>query len=272
MTVFEFETGRSQEVRSVLAAGFREMAEVRRSPSPRTPRRWRRTSWRPARIAFLSCRQAARDARRAGRDLERIADDVIMPADARFGDPIVTDMETANGPAIKVKQFPSWWCRNLQRRSSRSTLFAHLWIGPTPDIFVGVQAWFASPVEAELAEEALDQLASSINVCLRAPSIQVERSHPGVRYRLAVPDGWTSFPVQAARLRPAIAGGCFADSRTDLGTRQSPCAAERRTSWCSSRSRPESSTPSSSLSFRLTCQVPITATLPCRARATASAR
>ena len=33
-------------------------------------------------------------------------------------------------------------------------------------------------------------------------TIQVERSHPGVRYRLAVPDGWTSFPVQAARLRP----------------------------------------------------------------------
>ena len=83
-------------------------------------------------------------------------------------------------------------------------------------------------------------------------TIQVERSHPGVRYRLAVPDGWTSFPVQAARLRPAIAGGCFADSRTDLGMRQSPCAAERRTSWCSSRSRPESSTPSSYLSFRLT--------------------
>ena len=49
------------------------------------------------------------------------------------------------------------------------TLFAYLWIGPTPDIFVGVQAWFASPVEAELAEEALDQLASSINVRLGAP-------------------------------------------------------------------------------------------------------
>ena len=48
------------------------------------------------------------------------------------------------------------------------TLFAHS-VGPTPDIFVGVQAWFASPVEAELAEEALDQLASSINVRLRAP-------------------------------------------------------------------------------------------------------
>ena len=35
-------------------------------------------------------------------------------------------------------------------------------------------------------------------------TVQVERSHPGVRYRLAVPDGWMTFPVQAARLRPAI--------------------------------------------------------------------
>ena len=102
--------------------------------------------------------------------LERIADDVIMPADARFGEPIVTDMETANGPAIKVKQFPIVVVSEpAEAEQQVYTLFAYLWIGPTPDIFVGVQAWFASPVEAELAEEALDQLASSMNVRLRAP-------------------------------------------------------------------------------------------------------
>ena len=162
----------SREVRSVLAAGFREMAESARrlafSEDAETMAAYilaPGADCLPVSVVKLHVIRAEPDA-----TLERIADDVIMPADARFGDPVVTDMETANGPAIKVKQFPIVVMSEPDDAEQQVyTLFAYLWIGPTPDIFVGVQAWFASPVEAELAEEALDQLASSINVRLGAP-------------------------------------------------------------------------------------------------------
>jgi hypothetical protein len=35
-------------------------------------------------------------------------------------------------------------------------------------------------------------------------TLRVERTPPGVRYRFAIPDGWTAFPAQAANLRPAV--------------------------------------------------------------------
>lgn len=35
-------------------------------------------------------------------------------------------------------------------------------------------------------------------------TVRVEHSHPGVRYRLAIPDGWATFPAQPASLRPAL--------------------------------------------------------------------
>ena len=102
--------------------------------------------------------------------LERAAEEVVLPEAARFGDPILQEMETANGPAVKLKQF-AIVDDDSQDGSEQQvhTVLVYLWLGPTPDLLVFVRAWFASPVEAELAEEALDELASSISVRLRAP-------------------------------------------------------------------------------------------------------
>ena len=103
-------------------------------------------------------------------------------------------------------------------------------------------------------------------------TIQVERSHPGVRYRLAVPDGWTSFPVQAARLRPATAGGCFADF--SHRSRDETVALRRRAEdeLVQLAQSPGIEYAKQLLVLSLDVgQVPITATA-CRARATASAR
>ena len=162
----------SREVRRVLAEGFHEMAESARrlafSEDAETMAAYILAPGEdcvPVSVVKLHVIRAEPDA-----TLERIADDVIMPAEARFGEPIVAEMETDGGHAIKVKQFPIVVVSEPDDAGQQVyTLFAYLWLGPTPDMFVGLQAWFASPVEAELAEEALDQLASSINVRLGAP-------------------------------------------------------------------------------------------------------
>jgi hypothetical protein len=157
-----------REIRRILVAGFVEMAEGARrrafSEDAETMAAYILAPGEdcvPVSVVKLHVLRPE-----PGTTLERAADDVIMPAEARFGDPIVTDMETAGGQAIKVKQFPIIGVSESDDGQQVYTLFAYLWVGPTPDMFVGLQAWFASPVEAELAEEALDQLATSVNVRL----------------------------------------------------------------------------------------------------------
>ena len=113
----------------------------------------------PGAVAFLLRRQAARDSRRAGRDprAHRRRRDhagrcpVRRSRRDRHGD---RERSGDQGEAISIVVVSE----PAEAEQQVYTLFAYLWVGPTPDIFVGVQAWFASPVEAELAEEALDQL------------------------------------------------------------------------------------------------------------------
>ena len=158
-----------REIRRVLVAGFVEMAEgARRLAYSEDAETMAAYILAPGEdcvpVSVVKLHVLHPD---PGTTLERAADDVILPAEARFGDPIVAEMETAGGQAIKVKQFPIVGVSEPDDMQQQVyTLFAYLWVGPTPDMFVGVQAWFASPVEAELAEEALDQLATSLNVRL----------------------------------------------------------------------------------------------------------
>lgn len=161
----------SREARRILTEGFAEMAESARrlafSPDAETMAAYilvPREDCAPVSVVKLHAIRPE-----PGTTLERAAEDVIMPEDARFGDPVVTELETANGPAIKVKQFPIVVVSEPDDGPEQVyTLFAYLWLGPSPDVVVAVQAWFGSPVEAELAEEALDQLASSVRVRLAA--------------------------------------------------------------------------------------------------------
>jgi hypothetical protein len=93
--------------------------------------------------------------------LDRMAEDLVLPADQRFGDPDVSSFETASGDAIRVKQLAIVGDEGEQ---SVVTMVVFLWPGPMEGTALMMHAYFGSPVDAELYEEDLDALAASMTV------------------------------------------------------------------------------------------------------------
>lgn len=94
--------------------------------------------------------------------LDAVADEVVAPAQERFGDPLVDSVATANGPAVRLEQL-------LVRPESDGTRgvrsqLTHVWAGPVEDTWLLLSAAFGSPVDAELMRGAYDELAGSLTV------------------------------------------------------------------------------------------------------------
>jgi hypothetical protein len=101
-----------------------------------------------------------------GTTLERAAEESVLPAEARFGDPVVSDVETSNGPSIRVVQLAvvPMPAPDGGVEQQVHTMVVYVWLGAEPGTLLLLHAWYPSSVEAELAAETLEELARSVEV------------------------------------------------------------------------------------------------------------
>ncbi len=71
-------------------------------------------------------------------------------------------METAAGEAARLKQVAV--VEADDGSSSAATMLAYVWPGPVEGTAVLLHAYFGSPVDAELYEGDLDELARSLTI------------------------------------------------------------------------------------------------------------
>ena len=98
-----------------------------------------------------------------GTTLEQVVEELVLPAEQRFIEPVVGELETAFGVAVRVKQVAV--VEEASDGNHRAaTLVLFVWPGPIEGTAVLLHAYFGSPVDAELFEQHLDDLARSLTV------------------------------------------------------------------------------------------------------------
>lgn len=97
-----------------------------------------------------------------GHTIERFVDDLVLPDADRFGPPDVLEVATAAGEATRLKQLVI--AAGEDGAPVVHTNLLHVWSGPQPDSVLLMTSFFASPVDAELCLEAVDQLALTLTI------------------------------------------------------------------------------------------------------------
>ncbi|HEU0102132.1 MAG TPA: hypothetical protein VFR07_07390 [Mycobacteriales bacterium] len=100
----------------------------------------------------------------AAMPLDAVVDGVVVDRGERFGEPVVTEIQAPAGNGMRVQQYmvspgPAGVGPDQQ---VVETLVVHVWSGPVPDTTVFLSTWFASFVDSELYEPALEAVASSL--------------------------------------------------------------------------------------------------------------
>lgn len=98
--------------------------------------------------------------------VDALADELVVPAAQRFGEPLVSTLATAAGQAVRVQQLLVRPDHDGQ--AAVRTSLSWVWAGPTPSTWLLMSAVFGSPVDAELLAERCDRLAASVT--LRPPA------------------------------------------------------------------------------------------------------
>lgn len=92
---------------------------------------------------------------------EDFVDSFVVPADQRFSEPDVSELNTAFGTAVRLQQLRIV-DEGEGREPSLQTSVVYLWPGSTAGWAVALTAWFDSPVDAETTRQVVDQLAASL--------------------------------------------------------------------------------------------------------------
>lgn len=94
---------------------------------------------------------------------EDVVDSFVVPAEQRFAEPDVSELDTAFGTAVRLQQL-----RIVEegqgREPSVQASVVYLWPGLTPGWAVVLSAWFGSAVDADTTRPVVDQLAASLRV------------------------------------------------------------------------------------------------------------
>lgn len=94
---------------------------------------------------------------------EDVVDSFVVPADQRFAEPDVSELDTDFGTAVRVQQLRIV-DEGEGREPSVQASVVYLWRGMTPAWAVVLSAWFGSPVDADTTRPVMDQLAASLRV------------------------------------------------------------------------------------------------------------
>lgn len=95
--------------------------------------------------------------------LDRFVEDLVLPEYQRFGPPDVSELSTAAGDAVRLRQLV---IDDSGAEPTVQTSLAYVWPGPQEGTVLLLSALFASPVEAELCTEPVDSLARSLTVVM----------------------------------------------------------------------------------------------------------
>ena len=96
----------------------------------------------------------------AAMPLDAVVDGVVVDRGERFGEPVVTEIQAPAGNGMRVQQYRVSPGEDGQQLVETSVV--HVWAGPVPDTTVFLSTWFASFVDGELYEPALEAVASSL--------------------------------------------------------------------------------------------------------------
>ena len=98
-----------------------------------------------------------------GLGVDRFVEDLVAPEDLRFGPPSVTDLQTRAGEAARVKQLLVVDAPDGGQEVHTSVVY--VWqVEGSETTAVVMSSYFASAVDGELCEEALDELAASVRM------------------------------------------------------------------------------------------------------------
>lgn len=88
---------------------------------------------------------------------------LVVPADQRYGEALVTELATRTGPCLRVQQLVLDAAAAGGDSGVSSTL-GHLWPLAEPGTFLVLMTTFASAVEGGLHEEAVDDFAAGVEL------------------------------------------------------------------------------------------------------------
>jgi hypothetical protein len=93
--------------------------------------------------------------------LDQFVESLIAPEHQRFGPPDVTDISTNAGDAVRLRQL---LIDETGPEPTVQTSLGFVWPGPQTGTVIVLSALFGSPVEAELCNQPVDDLARSLTV------------------------------------------------------------------------------------------------------------
>jgi hypothetical protein len=97
-----------------------------------------------------------------GRGRDAVIDGLILPPEQRIGEPLVEEVETASGEALRVRQLVVDPQADDQAHIGLSLVYA--WPSPRPEVVVTLDAWFGFPEEGQLVLPSFDALAESLTM------------------------------------------------------------------------------------------------------------
>lgn len=94
-------------------------------------------------------------------NIEQLADGLVLDRGERFGDPVIDELTSPAGDAIRLKQYVIVGVAGCVEQSVQISV-VYLWPGPVSGTTVLLTAWFPSVADGELYESDLEALASSL--------------------------------------------------------------------------------------------------------------
>lgn len=111
----------------------------------------------PMTIAHVT---GVRDVRRR----DAVVDDLVMPPSQRIGDPLVDELATESGVALRIRQLLVDPQPENVDHVALSLVYA--WPSPLPETVVVLDAWFGLPEEGALVLPSFDALAATMTMRL----------------------------------------------------------------------------------------------------------
>lgn len=102
----------------------------------------------------------------AGLTRDQLVEDLVQPPGLRVSEPLVDELETACGTAVRVRQLLREPVVGGPDRIAASLVY--VWQSPVEGTVVTLDAWFDSPTEAALVEPSFDALAATLRMRLDA--------------------------------------------------------------------------------------------------------
>ncbi len=102
----------------------------------------------------------------AGLTQDQAVDLLVQPPELRVTEPLVDELDTACGTAVRVRQLLREPVVGGPDRIAASLVY--VWRSPVEGTVVTLDAWFDSPTEAALVEPSFDALASTLEMRLDA--------------------------------------------------------------------------------------------------------